>query len=51
MKNSPSRAWKSLFARFQSNTDYGDNETMYCADELDMLRWTGNFGGISYTPQ
>jgi prepilin-type N-terminal cleavage/methylation domain-containing protein/prepilin-type processing-associated H-X9-DG protein len=31
---------------YADGQDWGDNETMYCADELDLLRWTGVSGGI-----
>jgi prepilin-type N-terminal cleavage/methylation domain-containing protein/prepilin-type processing-associated H-X9-DG protein len=29
---------------YETSDDPGDNETMYCGDELDLLRWTGFFG-------
>jgi prepilin-type N-terminal cleavage/methylation domain-containing protein/prepilin-type processing-associated H-X9-DG protein len=29
---------------YETSDDPGDNETMYCGDELDLLRWTGFWG-------
>ena len=31
--------------------DYGDNECMYCGDELDLIRWTGIYHAIGNLPQ
>jgi prepilin-type processing-associated H-X9-DG protein len=35
---------------YSDSEDPGDNETMYCADELDLIRWTGVNGGIGNLP-
>ncbi len=30
--------------------DWGDNDTLYCSDELDLVRWTGVYGGVGNPP-
>ena len=31
-------------SHYSDGQDWGDNDTMYCADELDIIRWTGIYG-------
>jgi prepilin-type N-terminal cleavage/methylation domain-containing protein/prepilin-type processing-associated H-X9-DG protein len=38
-------------AFYTDGGDAGDNDTMYCSDELDLLRWTGAYGGVGNLPK